>query len=188
MFNAQPGHEKHQREPFGPAEIDLRVDHRLGHCPDCGGELELLDGLARVVQQVELVAKPVSVVEHCCQGCRCGKCRKEIGASIRERVRQAGLIDPPLTDLVAYLKGTCYCRFSVVRDFLREVCGVAISCGQRRKVACVVRRSSTTKRIACPRLPRSCPRRSPPTSRMTLTARRRKRLPCQRRPFPVFGF
>lgn len=131
---AQLGHVKHERVPFGPDQIDWSQDYRFDRCPDCGGGLELLAEPARVIQQVELVDKPVCVTEHRSRVCRCEKCRKEFAAPIPQEVQQAGLAGPQLTALVAYLKGACHCSFSTIRKFLRDVAGVTISRGQLLKL------------------------------------------------------
>ncbi|QDU29517.1 putative Helix-turn-helix domain of transposase IS66 [Anatilimnocola aggregata] len=111
---AQPGHSKHERQAFAPDQIEVTTDHRLEHCPDCGGQLELLDEPARVVQQVELVAQPITVTEHRSRVCRCGACQKEFTAKLPRAVRQAGLVGPELSALIGYLKGACHCSFSTI--------------------------------------------------------------------------
>lgn len=131
---AQPGHKKLERKPFEPGEIDLFEDHRLDHCPDCGGQLELLEQPARVIQQVEATAKPLTITEHRSRVCRCGKCRKEFVAPIPSAVQKAGLVGSRLTALIGYLKSVCHCSFSTIQKFLHEVCGAKISRGQLRKV------------------------------------------------------
>jgi transposase len=131
---AQPGHEKHERKPFEPGEINVVENYRLDHCPECGGPLELLDEPARVLQQIEIVEKPITITEHRSRVCRCGKCHKEFTAPIPPAVQKAGLVGPQLTALVGYLKGVCHCSFSTIRKFLRDVCRVTISRGQLRKL------------------------------------------------------
>src|SRR5690554_3751369 len=37
---AQPGHQKHEREPFSPGQIDQSLQYCIEQCPDCGGPLE----------------------------------------------------------------------------------------------------------------------------------------------------
>ena len=131
---AQPGHKKHERKPFAPDEIDILQDHRLEHCPECGGKLEVLEQPARVLQQIEVVEKPITITEHRSRVCRCGKCHKEFIAPIPAEVQRAGLVGPHLTALIGYLKGVCHCSFSTIRKFLRDSCGATISRGQLRKV------------------------------------------------------
>lgn len=131
---AQPGHPRHERAAFTPAEIDRIEEHRPDACPDCGGDLEALDEPARVVQQVELLPRPVVVTEHRGRACRCRKCRREFPATLPKQVRQAGLLGSRLTALVAYLKGRGHCSFTTIQHYLREICGVRVSRGQLRKV------------------------------------------------------
>lgn len=87
-----------------------------------------------VLQQVELVAKPITITEHRSRVCRCGECQKEFIAPLPREVQKAGLVGPQLTALVGYLKGVCHCSFSTIRTFLKDVCGVSISRGQLRKL------------------------------------------------------
>jgi transposase len=135
---AQPGHPRHERPPFSPEQIDERVDYTLAVCPDCGGRTTPLDVAPRVVQQVEIVAKPTHISEHRGQACFCTRCQKTHYAEIPAVVRRAGLVGPRLTALVAFLKGGCHCSFTTIRKFLREVVGITISRGQLRNVCAKV--------------------------------------------------
>lgn len=134
----QPGHPRHERPPFAAAEIDERMDYTLSVCPDCGGQVTLLDVPARVVQQVEIVAKPTTVSEHRSRACYCRRCQKTHYAELPAPVRRAGLVGPRLTALVAFLKGGCHCSFTTIRKFLRDVVGVTVSRGQLRKLCAKV--------------------------------------------------
>jgi transposase len=130
----QPGHPRHQRLAFPPEQIDERCDYALSECPDCGGPVLSSQQPARIVQQVEVVAKPVSISEHRAQACWCERCRKTHYASLPAAVRRGGLLGPGLTTLVAYLKGRCHCSFTTIQQFLKDVLGVFVSRGQLRKV------------------------------------------------------
>ena len=134
----QPGHPRHERPPFAPEDIDERIDYTLSACPDCGGPTTPLDLAPRIVQQVEVVAAPTRVSEHRGQACFCVHCQKTHYAEISAAVRQAGLIGPRLTALVAFLKGGCHCSFTTIRKFLRDVVGITISRGQLRNVCAKV--------------------------------------------------
>ena len=134
----QPGHPRHERPPFAAGEIDERMDYTLSVCPDCGGRVTLLDLPARVVQQVEIVAKPTTVSEHRSRACYCRRCQKTHYAELPVSIRRAGLIGPRMTALVAFLKGGCHCSFTTIRKFLRDVVGVTVSRGQLRKVCAKV--------------------------------------------------
>lgn len=131
---AQPGHPKHERPAFSPEDIDRIRDYQFERCPDCDGPLEVLYEPARVLQQIDVVARPTKVTEHRSRTCRCLKCRKEFVKPIPRAVRKAGLVGPRLTSLIGYLKGACHCSFSTIRKFLQDVVGVGISRGQLRKV------------------------------------------------------
>lgn len=131
---AQSGHPKHERPAFSPEDLDCIRDYQFERCPDCDGPLEVLDEPARVLQQIDIVARPTKVTEHRSRICRCPKCRKEFTQPIPRAVRKAGLVGSRLTALIGYLKGACHCSFSTIRTFLQDVIGVSISRGQLRKV------------------------------------------------------
>ena len=134
----QPGHPRHERPAFTAEEIDERIDDKLSVCPDCGGRVTPLDVPARVVQQVEIVAKPTTVSEHRSRACYCRRCQKTHYAELPAPVHRAGLVGPRLTALVAFLKGDCHCSFTTIRKFLRDVIGVTVSRSQLRKVCAKV--------------------------------------------------
>lgn len=130
----QPGHPRQERPPFAPEEVDEAWDYTLSICPDCGGKLTPGDQPPRVLQQVEIVARPLRVSEHRGLPCFCGRCQKTQYAPLPNDIRKAGLVGPRLTAIVAFLKGGCHCSFTTIRKFLRDVLGVTISRGQLRKV------------------------------------------------------
>lgn len=123
----QPGHPRHERPSFGPEDIDNAFEYSLRVCPDCGGTVTPVDEPARLLQQVEIIAKPIQVTEHRGLACFCGRCQKMHYAPLPDDIRRAGLVGPRLTAVVAFLKGGCHCSFSVIRKFVRDVLGVAIS-------------------------------------------------------------
>jgi transposase len=133
-IGGQPGHAKHDRVPFAPEEIDQVETHRPDRCPDCGGPVSARPKETRVVQQVELVERPVEIVEHRCEGCWCRRCRKTVYARPPQAVAKGGLLGPRLTALVGYLKGVCHASFSTIRKFFRDVLTIPISRGQLAKV------------------------------------------------------
>lgn len=133
-IGGQPGHPKHDREPFGSEELDDTRQYRLGRCPDCGGQLQRSQAEARVVQQVEVIDRPVEIVEHRSEACWCRRCQKTIYAPLPPEVEKGGLAGPNLTALVAYLKGVCHASFSTIRKFFRDVLKVRISRGQLAKL------------------------------------------------------
>lgn len=134
----QPGHQRHVRPPFGSPDIDVTIVHELSICPDCGGKTSPVDEPPRVLQQVELAKKLVTVTEHQGQACFCQRCQKTHYAPIPAPAKRAGLVGPRLSTLAAFLKGGCHCSFSTIRKFLRDVAGFKISNGQLRKVCAKV--------------------------------------------------
>jgi transposase len=135
-LGGQPGHARHQRQPFSPEEVDEVVDHRLPCCPDpnCGGAVRPVAQPPQVIQQVEIPQTPAQVTEHRGHACQCVRCGKVYYAPLPPEVEKAGLIGPRLTALVAYLKGACHASFSTIRKYCRDVLGVSISRGQLAKV------------------------------------------------------
>jgi transposase len=130
----QGGHPQPLRPEFPPDQIDKVWDYTLDCCPDCKGPLEDDDGLPRVVQQVEIVAKPIRVEEHRGLAYWCRNCQRLHYAAVPAAVTKAGLAGPRLTALVGFLKGACHCSFSTIRKFLRDVVGVTICRGQLAKL------------------------------------------------------
>jgi len=140
-IGAQPGHPRHERPPFGPEQVDGRIDYQLPYCPDCGGHVAESDEPPRILQQVDIVEKPTVVTEHCSIAYWCACCQKTHYAAIDPAARKAGLFGPRLTALVAFLKGPCHASFSTVRKFLRDVVGVRVSRGYLAKVCAKVSES-----------------------------------------------
>ena len=134
QIGGQPGHPKHDREPFGPEELHDTRQYQLDRCPDCGGKLRPSKADARVVQQVEMIDRPVEIVEHRSAACWCSRCRKNVYAPLPPAVEKGGLAGPNLTALVAYLKGVCHASFSTIRKFFRDVLKIRISRGQLVKL------------------------------------------------------
>ena len=133
-IGGQPGHAKHERPPLSREEIDDVREYRLNCCPDCGGRVSARPKETRVVQQVELIERPIEIVEHRAQGCWCRRCKKVVHASLPATVQQGGLLGPELTALVGYLKGVCHASFSTIRKYFRDVLKIPISRGQLAKV------------------------------------------------------
>jgi len=133
-IGGQPGHAKHERPPFSPDEIDDVREYRLNCCPDCGGAVSARPKEARVVQQVELIERPIEILEHRATGCWCRRCKKVVYAPLPAAVRKGGLLGPDLTALAGYLKGVCHASFSTIHKYFRDVLKIPISRGQLAKV------------------------------------------------------
>ena len=133
-IGGQPGHTKHERTPFATDEIDDFQTHALDACPDCGGKLKEVENAARVVQQVEIVKKPIHIEQHTGLCYWCEHCQKFHYAPMPAHIEKGQLIGPRLTAVIAYMKGGCHCSFSTIRKFLRDVVGITISRGQLNKL------------------------------------------------------
>jgi transposase len=129
-IGGQPGHPRHDRPPFPPDQIDQTRHYTLRQCPDCAGPLEESSEPGRVVQQVELIRKPVLVTEHRAPAYWCPRCRKFHRAALPAEVKAAGLVGPHLTALVAWLKGAAHCSYTTIQALLRDVLGVELSTGE----------------------------------------------------------
>ena len=130
----QRGHKRHERPAFNREDINHFWDYFYEDCPDCGHHLNMADAPPRLIQQVEIEEKPISVDEHRAVAQWCERCQKMHYAPFPEDLVKAGLVGPRLTALVAYMKGVCHASFSTIRKFFRDVVGVKISRGQLSKL------------------------------------------------------
>jgi transposase len=127
----QNGHRKHLRPAFTPEQVDKVVLYDLP-----AAKVRELEPLAdyRVIQQVELAARPFVVTEHRARRYRCRRTGRVITAPMPPGVVRAGLLGPRLSALVAYQKGACHMSYTTIRSFLRDVLGIPVSTGQLAKV------------------------------------------------------
>jgi transposase len=130
----QPGHPKHEREPFPPEQVTRFEEHLLEACPCCGGRLRRNGHFARVVQQIDIERPPLTVEQHTSPEYWCDRCQQSFKAPMPSAIEKGGLVGPRLTALIAYLKGVCHASFSTTRKFLRDVVGVTISRGELCKI------------------------------------------------------
>ncbi len=133
-IGGQLGHEKHERPPFGPDQVDEFHEHQLKDCPDCGGPLKLIDDAPRVIQQAEVQENPLRIEEHHGLVYWCETCHRKHTAPLPPEIERGGLLGPRLTAIVAYLKGGCHASFSTIRKYLRDVLRIKVSRGQLSKV------------------------------------------------------
>lgn len=141
----QPGHPRQQR-PLVPPELlnGGSHTHLIEICPSCGQGLEPTDTPARVVQQVEIAAVPITIAEHRAEAGWCPCCEKTHYATLPSGIERGGLVGPYLTTLIAYLKGACHASYSTIRKYLRDVVRVTISRGQLAKVIAKVSQALDT--------------------------------------------
>ncbi len=130
-IGGQPGHPKHERDPFPPEAINAgSFDWYIDLCPQCGHGLEPATwSEPRVMQQVDINEVPLSIQEHRSHPAWCSCCRKLYESPLPTGIERGGLAGPKLTTLIAYLKGVCHASFSTIRKFIRDVVGLTISRG-----------------------------------------------------------
>ena len=133
-IGGQPGHTKHERIPFTTNEIDAFHPHTLDACPDCGSKLKEVENAGKVVQQVEIIKKPIYIEQHTSLCYWCEHCQKFHYAPMPAHIEKGQLIGPHLTAVIAYMKGGCHCSFSTIRKFLRDIVGITVSRGQLSKL------------------------------------------------------
>lgn len=130
----QPRHPKHVRQPFKPEEVDKVWDYTLDACPDCGGSLCSSDKAPKVIQQVEIIEKPVRLDEHRGLPYWCENCQKVHYGKLPPEVEKGGLFASRLTAQVAYMKCVCHASFSTIRKYIRDVLAIKVSRSYLRKL------------------------------------------------------
>jgi transposase len=133
-IGGQPGHPKHERQPFPPEQVGHFEEHTLAACPCCGGPLRRNGNCAKVVQQVDIATPPLLIEQHTSPEYWCERCQKDYKAPMPSHIAKGGLAGPGLTALIAFLKGPCHASFSTIRTFVRDVLGLTISRGELKKI------------------------------------------------------
>jgi transposase len=128
----QPGHDRHERTPFSPEEVDRAwiyewLDSSL---PSDWEPLEEF----HTIQQVDLVEKLFEVSEHRARLYRHRTTGEVVAAPLPGEVLRAGLVGPRLSALIAYQKGACHMSYRVIETFLADVLHLPLSTGQLAKV------------------------------------------------------
>jgi len=100
-IGGQPGHQRHERPLFSEEEVDKFHSYILTACPDCHGEVSIIDGKPRIIQQVELIEVPLIREEHRSYPVWCPKCNKIHYMPFPPEVYKEGLFKERLTSLVA---------------------------------------------------------------------------------------
>jgi transposase len=133
-IGGQPGHPKHERQPFPAEMVTHFATHVLVSCPCCGGPVRPNGDKAQVVQQVDIRRPPQTIEQHTRPEFWCDPCNRGFRAALPSHIERGGLVGPQLTALIAFMKGACHASFSTTRTFLRDVVGVTISRGQLSKI------------------------------------------------------
>jgi transposase len=128
----QPGHQRHERTPFGPEEVDRAW---LYEWPEASlpSDWEPLEAF-HTVQQVDLVKRLFEVTEHRARLYRHRQTGEVLAAPLPEDVLRAGLVGPRLSALIAYQKGACHMPYRVIETFLADVMHLPLSTGQLAKI------------------------------------------------------
>jgi len=133
-IGGQPGHAKNERPLFAEQEIDKFHSYILTVCPDCNGEVRIMEGKPRIIQQMELVNVPLIKEEHRSYPVWCEKCGKIHYMPLPSNILREGLFKERITAFVAYMKNVCHASFSTIRKFIRDVLHEKVSRGYLRKV------------------------------------------------------
>jgi transposase len=133
-IGGQPGHPRHEREPFPAEQVTHFETHVLDSCPCCGGLVRPNGVKAKVVQQVDISRPPQTIEQHTTPEFWCDHCKRGFMAALPSHIERGGLVGPQLTALIAFMKGACHASFSTIRTFLRDVVGVMMSRGQLSKI------------------------------------------------------
>ena len=126
----QPGHQRNTRPLYPPEQVDTTW---IYESTGVGDDWEPLDQF-RVIQQVDLAPKLVTVTEHRARLYRHRRTGKVIAADLPPEVIRGGLIGPRLTALAAYQKGACHMSYTLIQRFLNDVFGFPVSTGELAKV------------------------------------------------------
>jgi transposase len=133
-IGGQPGHPKHERDPFPAEQVTRFETHVLDSCPGCGGAVRRNGDKTKVVQQVDISRPPQTIEQHSRPEFWCDHCNRGFLAVLPMHIERGGLVGAQLTALIAFMKGACHASFSTIRTFLRDVVGVTISRGQLSKI------------------------------------------------------
>lgn len=128
-IGGQPGHPRQEREDLPPEQVDQFQSYHLEQCPDCGGQVRRTKKIAQVLQQLELVARPVEVTEHQAELVWCPRCRKFHATPLPKALVKAGLLGPRLTALVGWFKSRGHDSYSTMAEFLTDVARRPVSRG-----------------------------------------------------------
>jgi transposase len=133
-IGGQPGHPKHDRDPFPAEQVTHFMEHTLDVCPCCGGPLDRNGHFAKVVQQVDVQKPPLVIEQHTSPEYWCVHCAKSYKAPMPAHIEKGGLVGVEVTALIAFMKGVCHASYSTTRTFLRDVVGVTISRSELNKI------------------------------------------------------
>jgi transposase len=130
-IGAQKGHKQHLRTHFPPEKVDVIVDLHpvFKTCPECNDNLVPSTKPPKIMQQIEIPERLISVTEFRRHTSSCGRCLASYTAPLSSEVAAAGLFGPNLTAGIGYLKGRCHLSYTSIQDFCRNMLGFDVSRG-----------------------------------------------------------
>lgn len=130
----QPGHPRQTRALLPPEQIDRVVTHQVERCPVQGTVLRPSATTQRIVQQAELVAKPIEITQHELHGSWCARCQSWHWPELPAAVQAGGLLGPRLSALAGYVKSQLHVSYTGVADLFATVLGLPVCRGYLAKV------------------------------------------------------
>ena len=115
----QPGHEKHSMEPAEDDEVTGTEEHTLDSCPECGGELEALDGdIEKDEYDYEIIYK---VIRHRYKRYRCRDCGKIVHKRIDDNLKEKAQYGPTMAATILSLLDTGFVSVGRTREFMAGI-------------------------------------------------------------------
>lgn len=130
----QPGHPRQERTLLPPEQVDHFRFYQVDHCPVHGTPLTPSPTVKELIQQGELVAKPVEITQHELRASWCARCQQWHWPQLPAKVQAAGLMGPRLTAVAGYVKSKLHVSYTGVADFFDEVLGFRVCRGYLTKV------------------------------------------------------
>jgi len=130
----RPPKKGESRAPFSAERVDSRVECERTSCAHCGADaLELLTGLAEILQQVELPAVRALVTEYILHKYNCATCGKLSTAELPEGVANT-VFGPSVMALFATLTGVFHLAKREAIQLIQELYGIDISLGSASNI------------------------------------------------------
>ena len=123
----QPGHPGQTARLVEAVEVDEVVEHPLGRCAACGGEVVAEETERR--QVIEVRPRLIEVIEHRAERGCCRRCGRRSPAAFPEAVRAPVQYGPRLKAVGVYLSAYHLVPLARTRAILADVLGCALSVG-----------------------------------------------------------
>lgn len=130
---AQPGHEKAEREPLPPEEVDEMQSCKPTACVNCGEPLLGEDRSPVRHQVTEIPPARAVVVEYQMHSLTCGACGHRTRAPLPAEVPR-GAFGPRLQSMIVLLSGVYHISRRNVQQLMSDAFGVEMSLGAISKI------------------------------------------------------